>query len=64
MTTMLTNEYKKSTFSSGGDNCLFAKRLGENVSVHNSRTGVTDEYTNDEWAAFIAGAKDGQFDLA
>jgi hypothetical protein len=61
----MTRNWTKSTFSAGANNCVETRRLpsGE-VQVRHSRSpdGPVITYTTDEWAAFIAGAKDGQFD--
>jgi hypothetical protein len=56
--------YRKSTFS--GLNCVEVASLADgSVSVRNTRarTGPTLEFTRDEWAAFIAGAQEGEFDF-
>lgn len=53
-----------STFCSGGD-CVQVERIGDVIAVresHLGRAGNQVLFSLAEWAAFIAGAKDGQFD--
>ena len=46
--------------------CVAAKVVGENVLVRDTKNPSADTlpYTNNEWQAFIAGVKAGEFDLA
>jgi len=58
--------FRKSTLSSGGDNCVEVgvADSGE-VLVRHSRDGVHAlTFTQGEWAAFVGGVKAGQFDHA
>jgi hypothetical protein len=53
---------------SGSGNCVEAGPLGDGsgrVAVRHSHfpTGAAIVYTRAEWEAFIAGAKDGEFDF-
>jgi hypothetical protein len=52
---------------SGGDDCVEQTgcACGAGVLVRDSKdkTGPVLEFSRDEWLAFIAGAKDGEFDL-
>ncbi|WP_199036988.1 DUF397 domain-containing protein [Glycomyces salinus] len=53
---------------SGGGNCVEAGPLADGsgrVAVRHSRhpEGATIVYTRAEWTAFLAGAKDGEFDF-
>jgi hypothetical protein len=61
-------QWRKSTRSgSNGGNCVeVADNLTEVVAVRDSKdkTGPVLTFTRDEWAAFVAGAKDGEFDLS
>ena len=61
-------QWRKSTRSgSNGGNCVeVADNLTEVVAVRDSKdkTGPVLTFTHDEWAAFVAGAKDGEFDLS
>jgi hypothetical protein len=60
--------WHKSTFSNGsGGNCVeVASNLPGIVAVRDSkdREGPSLSFTPDEWRAFIAGAKAGEFDLS
>ena len=56
----------KSSYSNGGDNCVEIAISGD------GRVGLRDTkdrglgphvFTRAEWAAFLAGARDGEFDL-
>ncbi|WP_422770872.1 DUF397 domain-containing protein [Plantactinospora sp. WMMC1484] len=54
--------------SGGGGNCVEAGPLGDGsgrVAVRHSRApeGAVIVYTRAEWDAFLAGAKDGEFDF-
>lgn len=66
----MSSEWKRSSYSngSGGNNCVEVatnEAIPDKVFVRNSkdRTGAVIAFTNDEWSAFLAGAKDGEFDL-
>jgi hypothetical protein len=61
----LSNKWRKSTYSADTANCVEVRRNGDVVEVRNSkdRTGSVMKFTLDEWAAFVPGAKEGQFDL-
>lgn len=60
------SSFKKSSHSpiAGGVWCVEVKR-GSTIKVRDSKNpnGDTLSFTADEWAAFIAGVKDGEFDL-
>lgn len=54
--------------SSGGSNCVEAGSLNDGtgrVALRHShhRDGAVIVYTADEWAAFTAGVRDGEFDF-
>lgn len=60
--------WRKSSRSSGGDNCveIAATTCGGAVGVRDSKLGGNGpvlEFTPGEWAGFLAGAKTGEFDL-
>ena len=62
-------EWRKSSFSNGtgGSNCVEVGRSGEDILVRDSKQNGTDaqpclSFTPDEWRAFIAGVKAGEFD--
>ncbi|MFI5716816.1 DUF397 domain-containing protein [Nocardia sp. NPDC051750] len=55
----------KSSRSQGGSDCVEAAHLvGGHVGVRDSKnpTGPALVFTPGEWDAFLAGAKDGEFD--
>ncbi|WP_444852284.1 DUF397 domain-containing protein [Streptomyces sp. NPDC000229] len=57
--------WTKSTYSNATGNCVeFAALPGGRIAVRNSRDplGPALIYTRDEIAAFVAGARDGDFD--
>jgi hypothetical protein len=59
--------WHKSTRSSDTANCVeVADNLPDVVAVRDTknRDGGTLLFTHDEWAAFVGGVKDGEFDLA
>ncbi|HEY6495886.1 MAG TPA: DUF397 domain-containing protein [Trebonia sp.] len=58
-------EWFKSSYSAAG-NCVEVAHLpGGGVAVRDSkdRAKAAHVYTGSEWQAFLAGAKDGEFDL-
>jgi hypothetical protein len=55
----------KSTKSSGNDNCVetsFAENGDVGVRDSKDRSGPILEFTPGEWAAFVKGVRDGEFD--
>lgn len=57
--------WRKSARSSGGDNCVevsFADNGDVGVRDSKNRTGGILDFTPAEWAAFIGGVRDGDFD--
>ncbi|GAA5177666.1 DUF397 domain-containing protein [Rugosimonospora acidiphila] len=58
--------WHKSTRSSGNGNCVEVAILDDAVAVRDTkdRSGPVLVFTPAEWGAFVAGAKDGEFDLA
>ncbi|WP_436525417.1 DUF397 domain-containing protein [Actinoplanes sp. HUAS TT8] len=57
--------WKKSTRSSGNGACVEVAIVAEGVAVRDTkdREGGILQFTHEEWTAFIAGAKNGEFDL-
>lgn len=58
--------WRKSIRSGANNNCVeVATNLPNRVLVRDTkhRSGPVLTFTPDEWAAFVAGAKDGEFDL-
>jgi hypothetical protein len=58
------NEWVKSSLSFANGNCVEVMDAGQTVAVRISRnpSGPVLEFTRDEWAAFIGGARLGEFD--
>lgn len=59
-----TGEWFKSTFSNGGGGCVEVAFGGVAVRDSKDPDGPALRFTCSEWAAFLAGARDGQFDLS
>jgi hypothetical protein len=54
----------KSSYSSGGDNCVEVRIDDDIVNVRHSRNGFgVLHFTHDEWEAFTRGVKALEFDL-
>ena len=68
MTELVFINWRKSTRSSGGGNCVEVAQTDDSAFIGvrdtKDRAGGTLVFTRDEWLAFIGGAKDGEFDLA
>lgn len=58
-------EGKKSSYSSGNGNCVTVAIVDGGIRVWNSKdpSGPAVLFTAGEWDAFLAGARDGEFDL-
>jgi hypothetical protein len=60
-------QWKKSSRSngSGGNNCVEVALFDDGAAVRDSKdpAGPALVFTNAEWAAFVGGAKDGEFDI-
>ena len=59
--------WRKSRFCNGASACVEVASLADgNVALRDSKEpdGPALVFTPSEWAAFIAGARDGEFDLA
>lgn len=54
-----------STRSQGGDNCVEAAFTADGIAIRDSKDpdGGQLGFGADGWRAFIAGVKDGEFDL-
>lgn len=62
----LARPFTKSSYSNGGDNCVevAVTRDGQVALRHSRHPELPSQvYTEGEWMAFLAGAKDGEFDL-
>jgi hypothetical protein len=63
---VISQEWRRSSKSGGnGGECVEVRRHGEAIQVRDSKdpTGPILRFTREEWAAFLGGAKDGEFDL-
>jgi hypothetical protein len=59
------NEWFLPRRTSNGGTCVETKFTEASVLVRNSRqrTAGTAEFTHEEWTVFVAGVKDGDYDL-
>ncbi len=65
MTSPVFIDWRKSSRSGGGDNCVeVAVAADGNVGVRDSKnpTGPVLAFSREEWAAFTGGVRDGEFD--
>ncbi|CAJ64974.1 MULTISPECIES: DUF397 domain-containing protein [Frankia] len=58
-------EWRKSSHSATQTNCVEIARVADVVAVRDSKDpdGPVLVFTPSEWAAFLAGARDGEFNL-
>jgi len=58
-------QWTKSTFSGPNGSCVEYRKDGGEIYVRDSKnpTGPVLAFTEAEWAAFVNGAKAGEFDL-
>jgi len=56
--------WRKARKSSGNGQCVEVRDRGEAIDVRDSKnpTGAVLTFTPDEWAAFLDGAREGEFD--
>lgn len=61
---MIRNIWFKSTRSGNNGACVEVRHRGEAIDVRDTkdRSGPVLTFTPDEWAAFVGGVKDGEFD--
>jgi hypothetical protein len=64
MTDLSPERWRKSSYS-GNNGCVEVGLAGDQVVVRDSkdRSGPALRFTPEEWRAFLAGARDGEFDL-
>jgi hypothetical protein len=57
--------FRKAQASGGSDNCVEVALVADRILVRHSKdiSGPQLAYTRDEWAAFLNGAANGEFDL-
>lgn len=64
---MMDYRWQKSSFSngSGGNNCVEVRDDETHIEIRNSKYPVAliMQFTYEEWFAFVAGVKAGEFDL-
>lgn len=64
---MQSKDWFKASASTGANNCVEVRFTAEGaVDVRNSKqvgVGPVVQFTQEEWAAFLDGAKKGEFDL-
>jgi hypothetical protein len=60
-----TNEWFVPRRSANGNTCVETKFTGDAVFVRNNLRphAGTAEFTHEEWAAFVAGVRDGDYDV-
>ncbi|MGH3948241.1 MAG: DUF397 domain-containing protein [Pseudonocardiaceae bacterium] len=63
--TELERIWRKSSYSGSESACVEVKITDDGVLVRDTkdRSKPAHSYTHPEWRAFIAGAKDGEFDI-
>ncbi|MCX9193379.1 DUF397 domain-containing protein [Carbonactinospora thermoautotrophica] len=60
-----TAEWRRSSTDDSAENCIEVARVGDYIAVRDGKDpeGPKLIFTLSEWDAFVAGAKDGEFDL-
>jgi hypothetical protein len=57
------NEWRRSSFCSKGG-CVYVARDGDHIHIADHPDGTAMRFSIDEWTAFVAGVKAGEFDTA
>lgn len=63
---MLTDKWKKAEESNSQGNCVEVRVGTQGINVRDSKLGDDSpvlNYTFEEWAAFLDGVRNGEFDL-
>ncbi len=62
---MMDQTWRTSSFSGNQGNCVETRFDGNRVHLRDTkdRSKPAHEFTPDEWRAFVAGVKNGEFDL-
>lgn len=63
----MSNGWFKSSFSSGGDNCVEVRFHGDQIQVRDSKRGEGSPvlaFTEDEWQAFLDGVHADEFNIS
>lgn len=61
----ITKDWFKSSASTGANNCVEVRFRTDGVDVRDTKqagVGPVLQFTPEEWAAFVAGAHQGEFD--
>lgn len=62
---MEKHDFVKSSFCSSCENCVGVAIEQDAVYVTNTTApGMITKFSHDEWSAFVAGVKKGEFDIA
>jgi hypothetical protein len=60
----LDSNWRKSSRSGGGDNCVEVRYLDGVVQVRDSEDPEPIQtYTRSQWSAFLAGVRSGEFEI-
>lgn len=59
---MSENRFVTSSFCLGGE-CVAVAAPAEGVVVRSTVSGAEVHFTDGEWAAFVAGVRNGEFDV-
>jgi hypothetical protein len=62
---MIGSQWRKSSYSSSNANCVEVRSETQVIDVRDSKNpdGPVLSFGSEDWAVFIAGVKQGEFDL-